>query len=265
MKKDNDLFFEIMQRYDFVDISKFWNIPGEKILEEVKKVPEEFWRKPFNGESTQVSDMNLDDINSVNYYPGLNSDLILAHGWKSLCFLNETGDSKDQIARFSPVFHNAYEYKHTLKNFLEKRKWTNVASYSPTLQDFFTNELSPYMHIGQIMVTRLDGGGVITEHEDIPENSKKYLDGSHVHMYNMLNVFNFTFKKVDGAYAVFNNKIMPAYDNCLMLTNAGKKHWVVNMNQQPLYKIIFQAIYKKKFRDLVLKEYYDGKFTEPKI
>jgi len=263
MKKENKLFFEIMQKYDFVDISSFWKIPGKKILEEIQNVPEDYWRKPFNGESSQIQDMNLDDENSVNYYPGSNSDLVLAHGWKSLCFLNETGDSKDQIARFSPVFYNAYEYKNSLKDFLKNRKWTNVAKYSPTLQLFFEKEIWPYMHVGQIMVTRLDSGGLITEHEDIPKDSRRYLNTEHVHMYDMLNVFNFTFEKVEGAYAVFNNKIMPSYDDCLMLTNAGKKHWVVNMNNKPLYKIIFQAVYKKKFRDLVLSEYSNGKFFEP--
>ena len=40
--------------------------------------------------------------------------------------------------------------------------------FSPTLQKFFKEVISKYMHDGaSIFVTRLEGGGVITEHNDI--------------------------------------------------------------------------------------------------
>ena len=85
----NNVFFKILKNFDFYDISKFWKIPYTQILKEVKQIPEEYWRKSFNGEGDQVERMNLDDTNSVNYYPGIkNQNLIQAHGWKTLCFLN---------------------------------------------------------------------------------------------------------------------------------------------------------------------------------
>ena len=109
------------------------------------------------------------------------------------------------------------------------------------------------MHVGQIFVTRLEGGGVITEHNDIPEDSKHLLDGEQVHMFDMLNTFNLCLNHVKSCYSVFDNKVMPAYDGCLRWTNVGKKHWVVNMNRKPQYQIIWQGIYKKQFRQLVME------------
>ena len=41
---------------------------------------------------------------------------------KSLCFLNEISDSKDQITRFQFVFNTLHDYKETLKYFLNNRK-----------------------------------------------------------------------------------------------------------------------------------------------
>lgn len=261
MRLETQKFFDVMQQRNFVDITHFWNIPHKEILDEVLTVPDEFWRRPFNADSDQVERMHLDDSESVNYYPGADGKLIEAHGWKSLCFLNETGDSKDQISRFPPIFNTAKDYRATLDYFLKNRKWTNVAHFSPTLLNFFEEQIYPYMHVGQIFVTRLDGGGIITEHSDIPEESKKYLNGEKVHMFDMLNTFNLSLNAVPSAYAVFNNKIMPSYKGCCMLTNVGKSHWVVNMNRQPLYKIIWQGIYKKSFRDLVMENYNAGKFV----
>ena len=49
---------------------------------------------------------------------------------------------------------------------------------------------------------------------------------------------------------------MPSYDGCMMWTNTGKQHWVVNMNKEPQYKIIFQGFFKKRFREKVVKELY---------
>ena len=83
---------------------------------------------------------------------------------------------------------------------------------------------------------------MITEHNDIPEDSKHLLDGEQVHMFDMLNTFNLCLNHVKSCYSVFDNKVMPAYDGCLRWTNVGKKHWVVNMNRQPQYQIIYKHI-----------------------
>ena len=254
MRKENREFFDIMQKDAFADITHFWNIPYTDILKEILTVPDEYWRKLFNAEGDQVERMNLNDYNSVVHYPGSKGDLIKAHGWKSLCFLNETGDSKDMINRFPPIFNTAGDYRKTLNHFLENRKWTNVKHFSPTLVKFFEEQIYPYMHVGQIFVTRLNGGGIISEHSDIPEESKVYLDGDQIHMFDMLNTFNLTLNFVPSAYAIFDNQIMPSYDGCCMLTNVGKSHWVVNMNKKPLYKVIWQGIYKKSFRTLIMNK-----------
>jgi hypothetical protein len=47
---------------------------------------------------------------------------------------------------------------------------------------------------------------------------------------------------------------MPSYEGCLMWTNIGKPHWVVNMNKDTQYKLIWQGIYTKEFRKLILEK-----------
>jgi hypothetical protein len=257
-RKENYIFYDILKQYDFLDISNFWKIPYKKILQEVKLVPEKHWRKPFNEEGNQVERMKLNDTNSVNHYPGSDGNLIKAHGWKTLCFLNETGYSKDQITRFPPVFKNNFHYKNTLKHFLKERKWTDIINYSPTLKKFMVSNIFPYMTVGQIYITKLEGGGVVTEHTDIPKNEKKNIkESNELHNYNILNTFNLSLNSVNSCYSVFNKKIMNGFEGCLMWTNIGKPHWVVNMNKEPQYKIIWQGIYKKSFRDLVLSKCKD--------
>ena len=125
MRTETKEFFDYTKSLPFKDITHFWDIPYKKMLDEVRSVDEKYWRRPFDADNDQIDRMKLDDSESVNHYPGLKGDLIEAHGWKSLCFLNETGDSKDQITRFPPVFNTAGDYKETLKYFL------NNSCFSP--------------------------------------------------------------------------------------------------------------------------------------
>ena len=97
MRNETQEFFNYTQSLPFKDITHFWDIPHKEMLDEIKTVDEDYWRRPFDADNDQVNRMKLDDEQSVNHYPGLTGDLIEAHGWKSLCFLNETGNSKDQI------------------------------------------------------------------------------------------------------------------------------------------------------------------------
>ena len=81
----------------------------------------------------------------------------------------------------------------------------------------------------------------------------KYSQSKKPRFGGQLNTFNLCLNHVKSCYSVFDNKVMPAYDGCLRWTNVGKKHWVVNMNRQPQYQIIWQGIYKKQFRQLVME------------
>ena len=119
MRNETQEFFKFTQSKPFMDITHFWDIPYEEMLDEIKLVNEDYWRRPFDADNNQIDRMKLDDAESVNHYPGLTGDLIEAHGWKSLCFLNETGNSKDQINRIPAVFNTAGDYKATLKYFLD--------------------------------------------------------------------------------------------------------------------------------------------------
>tara|TARA_B100001113_G_scaffold352183_1_gene352947 strand:+ start:606 stop:1373 length:768 start_codon:yes stop_codon:yes gene_type:complete len=253
MKKENKEFFDYTKSLPFIDITHFWDIPYKQILEEVKQVDEKYWSRPFNVDNNKVKELGLDDKSSLNYYPGSDGKLIEAHGWKTLCMLNETGESSDQIYNFPPVFNTANDYKRGLKDFKVERYWTNAAVFCPTLVNFFKEHISKYMQFIQISVTRLNGGGVITEHNDIPKDSRSLLDTEQTHMYNMLNTFNLCLNHVEGCYGVFDNKVIPAYEGCLRWTNIGKQHWVLNMNRQPQYQIIWNGIYKKSFRKLAMK------------
>ena len=60
--------------------------------------------------------------------------------------------------------------------------------------------------------------------------------------------------EIDNALEYVKNTVMPSYDGCLMWTNTGKEHFVVNMNKEPQYKIIFQGFFKKPFREKVVNE-----------
>ena len=68
----------------------------------------------------------------------------------------------------------------------------------------------------------------------------------------MCNVFNLCLNDVPYCHSVFNNKVMPSYDGCLMWTNTGKEHFVVNMNKEPQYKIIFQGFFKNHLEKKLL-------------
>ena len=252
MRTDNQEFNKILTKTDFADISHFWEVPYKDILEEAKAMPYSYWRKPFDADYKREG---LNDLESNVYYPGSKGDLIPAKGWRSVTVLNETGDHRDQISRFTPVFNTQNEYRNKVKEVIENSQWTNVAKYFPKLKEFFEDTIFPYMHVGHIYVSVLDAGGIVTEHNDIPDDARPMLDGDRIHSFNVLNTFNLVLNHVKSCYSCFNGKIMPAYDGAIRWTNTGKQHWVVNMNKESQYQIIWQGLYKKEFRKLVKEKY----------
>ena len=252
MRTDNQEFHNILKSVDFADISDFWSVPYKEILEEVKDIPENKWRKPFDADYKREG---LNDLESNIYYPGSKGDLVPARGWRSVTALNETGDYRDQISKFTPVFNTENEYRNKVKEVKENSQWTDISHYLPTLQTFFEEEIFPYMYVGHIYVSALDAGGIVTEHNDIPDDSRPMLESDRVHSFNVLNTFNLVLNHVNSCYSCFNNKILPAYDGAIRWTNTGKQHWVVNMNKESQYQIIWQGLYKKKFRKLVKEKY----------
>jgi hypothetical protein len=255
MKAENQEFHDTLKSVDFADISNFWEIPYNDILKEAKEIPDSYWRKPFDADYKREG---LNDLESNVYYPGSRGDLIPARGWRSVTALNETGDHRDQISKFTPVFNTQNEYRNKVKDVIANTQWTDVAGYLPTLQSFFEKEIKPYMHVGHIYVSALDSGGIVTEHNDIPEESRPMLNSDKVHSFNVLNTFNLVLNHVDSCYSCFNGKILPAYDGAVRWTNTGNQHWVVNMNKKSQYQIIWQGMYKKEFRKLVKEKYNYG-------
>ena len=152
------------------------------------------------------------------------------------------------------MYQNQWEYKKRLKYVNKVRTWTDIAKFSPTLKTFFEEKIFPYIGVAYIFVTQLEPGGIISQHNDIPDGAKPLNTGEKLFAYDMCNVFNLCLNDVDYCHAVFNKKIMPSHDGCLMWTNTGKDHWVVNMNREPQYKIIFQGFFKKPFREKVVNE-----------
>ena len=252
MRTDNQEFHNILKSVDFTDISHFWEIPYKNILKEAKEIPDSYWRRPFDADYKREG---LNDLESNIYYPGSKGDLVPARGWRSVTALNETGDYRDQISKFTPVFNTENEYRNKVKEVKENSQWTDISHYLPTLQTFFEEEIFPYMYVGHIYVSALDAGGIVTEHNDIPDDSRPMLESDRVHSFNVLNTFNLVLNHVNSCYSCFNNKILPAYDGAIRWTNTGKQHWVVNMNKESQYQIIWQGLYKKKFRKLVKEKY----------
>jgi len=252
MRTDNQEFHNILTKTDFADISHFWKVPYKDILAEAKSMPYSYWRKPFDADYKREG---LNDLESNVYYPGSKGDLIPAKGWRSVTVLNETGDHRDQISRFTPVFNTQNEYRNKVKEVIENSQWTNVAKYYPKLKKFFIEKIFPYMYVGHIYVSVLDAGGIVTEHNDIPDEARPMLDSDRIHSFNVLNTFNLVLNHVKSCYSCFNGKIMPAYDGAIRWTNTGRQHWVVNMNKESQYQIIWQGLYKKEFRKLVKEKY----------
>jgi len=255
MKTENQEFHNILKTVDFADITNFWQIPYKDILKEAKELPLDCWHKPFDAEYKREG---LNDLESNIYYPGSKGDLIKARNWRSVTLLNETGDSKDQISKFTPIFHTQNEYRNKVKSVIQDSRWTELESYFPKLKEFFEDEIFPYMYVGHIYVSVLDAGGIVTEHNDVPLDAQPLLSSEKIHSFNVLNTFNLVLNHVKSCYSCFNGKILPAYDGALRWTNTGNQHWVVNMNKESQYQIIWQGLYKKSFRKLVKEKYTYG-------
>ena len=127
MRTDNQEFHNILTKTDFADVSHFWEVPYKDILKEAKLIPDSYWRKPFDADYKREG---LNDLESNVYYPGSKGDLVPARGWRSVTVLNETGDHRDQISRFTPIFNTQNEYRNKVKEVVNTSQIRNEVLHS---------------------------------------------------------------------------------------------------------------------------------------
>ena len=165
MKTDNQEFHNILTKTDFADISHFWKVPYKDILAEAKSMPYSYWRKPFDADYKREG---LNDLESNVYYPGSKGDLIPAKGWRSVTVLNETGDHRDQISRFTPVFNTQNEF---LQDFIEKPMYeyqinAGVYALKPELLNRIPNNYFHTTDLIEMLVKEKEYPAIFPIHEN---------------------------------------------------------------------------------------------------
>lgn len=243
----NSDWYQVITTYPFLNITTFLDPPYKEIMNDLKNMPN--WKKAFNVPRNPYERKLIDSVNlgeSVGGYA-----FVLASGWKVFSVFNGTGKSNHTIIHnFSPDL-NKSGYLNSYK-LIKKHKWTELRAYFPSLEKWIFEKVDPYFYVAFVRFMILESGGVIPPHKDIPqgisgEASKK------ITSYNILNSIHISLYQKPGNMFCVDNKLIPFKPGAVFWINVGREHWTINMSSDFRIHLQIQGLYKKSYRDYIIK------------
>lgn len=236
-------YLDFLSNTSWVDItSLFKSCPVDQIMEEIKNVetlflPErdqEQYEKIKNKEKTVVGDHFAGQLN-----------------WKVVSLYSATGDYKDIFTQGVLPNHNRAAYLESFKN-IKQHRWTLLSNKMPQTTSWIKNEIGKYMTFSYIKIAKLDPGGVIPPHRDIPDDQYDFLNTKNC--YNMLNSFLIELNCPENVVAMHDNIRLPYKKGSILFCNQGKLHGTKNNGNQTRYNIRIQGLHNKKFRNILAEK-----------
>jgi hypothetical protein len=233
-------YLDFLSNTSWVDItSLFKNCPVDEIITEIKNVenlfllerdPEQY-EKIKNKKTTFVGDHFDGQLN-----------------WKVVSLYSATGDYKDIFTQGVLPNHDKTTYLESFKN-IRNHKWTSVSDHMPETTSWIKHEIGKYMKFSYVKIAKLEPGGVIPQHRDIPDEDYDFLNTQNC--YNMLNSFLIELNCPNNVIAMHDNVKLPYKKGSILFCNQGKLHGTTNSGDQTRYNIRIQGLHNKKFRNIL--------------
>ncbi len=234
-------YLDFVSKTSWVNITPIISIcPVDKIIKEIKKIESLFIEER---DEKQYKKMKSKGATGVGEKP------LGQKNWQAVTLYSASGDYTDIISHGIESNHNKESYFKSFRN-IKNHSWTQLADYMPTTVKWLKEELGQYMMFGYIKIAKLDAGGKIPVHTDIPPNNFDFKNTKNT--YNMLNTVLVELNYPSGVTAWHDNTTLPYQKGSIMFINTSKSHGVENLGNEARYNLRIQGLQNKKFRNKII-------------
>jgi len=214
--------------------------PVNEIMQEIKLIESQFIEER---DEEQYKKMQHKGATGVGEKP------LGQKSWQAVTLYSASGEYTDIISHGIESNHNKQSYIKSFRN-IKSHSWTQLSSYMPKTVSWLKNELEKYMIFSYIKIAKLDAGGKIPVHTDIPKNNFDFKNTKNT--YNMLNTFLVELNYPPGVTAWHDNTVLPYQSGSVFFINTSKSHGVENIGTEPRYNLRIQGLQNKKFRNIIM-------------
>jgi hypothetical protein len=223
----------------WVDLSPYFSVPVDDIINEIK-----FVENMFNDERDVYQNKVMKDAGIM----GIGTRLDGQKAWSALSLLSRSGDYKDILTQGVLTNENKKSYITSFRN-IRDHQWTSICDYMPITTKFIKKELGKYMKLSYAKIAKLESGGDIPLHADLPEVSFDFYNTTNT--YNMLNNMLIELNCPDGLEAYHDGQRLPYRKGSVIVCNQARVHGTTNNSNETRYNLRVQGLHNKNFRDLI--------------
>ena len=243
----NQSWHQIIKTYPFLNITNFLETPYQDIINDLKNIPK--WKSICNTPRNPYERNIIDSMNIGDSIGG--NGFVESSGWKIMSVFNRTGKSNHTIIhdflQGSGMLNHIKSYR-----LIKNHKWTELRTYFPSIEKWVAKKISPYFYVAFIRFLILEPGGIIPPHRDIPKEILSTYQ-KKISFYNILNSIAISLYQKPGNVFCVDNKLIPFKVGDAFWINLGKEHWVVNMSNDIRIHLQIQGLYKKSYREYIVK------------
>lgn len=223
----------------WLDLTPFINVPVDFIMNEIDKV-----------ETSLIDERNVDQYHKMqeNQIYGVGEKINGQSNWSALTLYSASGKSDDILTQGILPNNTVSVYRHSFRN-IRQHKWTDLASVMPATVNFIIDSFMPLMKLSYVKISKLDPGGIIPEHKDLPNLNFNF--ETEVNSYNMLNSILIELNCPDGVIAIHDGIQIPYRRGSVFMFNQSKPHSTKHLGKTPRYNMRIQGLHNKRFRDMI--------------
>jgi len=236
-------YLNVITNTSWVDMSKMFSINVDSIMREIHQVEEQFIE-----ERDQEQYKEMQSNNSV----GIGERLDDQDKWSAMTLFSSSGKSTDILTQGILTNHNKESYRQSFRN-LKQHAWTDLSVKMPETTKILSEEFGKYMKFSYIKIAKLEPGGVVPEHNDMPRQDFGFNLLKEVNTYNMLNSFLVELNCPKGVVATHDGVELPYKKGSVFFCNQSKSHGTVNHGSEVRYNLRIQGLHNRSFRKEFLK------------
>lgn len=167
--------------------------------------------------------------------------------WSAMTLYSSSGKSSDILTQGIMTNHNLKSYKKSFRN-LKNHSWTDLSTKMPETTKILKEQVGQYMKFSYIKIAKLEPGGIVPEHNDLPQKDFGFNLLKETNTYNMLNSFLVELNCPAGVEATHDAVKLPYEKGSVFFCNQSKLHGTVNRGSEVRYNLRIQGLHNKYFR-----------------
>ena len=232
-------YLKFATQASWVDLSQFFKVPVDEILEEIHLV-----ESMFNKERDQEQHKKMKESGTI----GIGTAVDGQKAWSAISLLSRSGNYTDILTQGVFTNETKESYMGSFRN-IRSHGWTSICEHMPITTKFIKEELGSYIKLSYGKIAKLEAGGNIPMHADLPEVDFDFYNTTNT--YNMLNNLLVELNCPDGLEAYHDDQKLPYQKGSIIVCNQARVHGTKNNSNETRYNLRIQGLHNKKFRDLI--------------